>query len=207
MQHAFRFQVAHLRGADRAGHGEVFLLFGDELIMLYLRGEGTEAERQALAGLCAELSAHHPAELPCPSCLTQILPGTLRECGQTVVPMVAGIVSVAVNLCFNTLLIFGYRGFPKLGSTARRSRPFYALCRNGGRGCSDAPQPGEEPLHRRRKYRTLRLPKQLAWQITKKTTPLMINETLLGARRAPPGASAIFLSGWTSLRRTTSARP
>ena len=27
-------------------------------------------------------------------------------------------------------------------------------------------------------YRTLRLPKQLAWQITKKTTPLMINETL-----------------------------
>lgn len=50
-----------------------------------------------------------------PFSLTQIYAGTLRETGETKLPMYAGIVAVFVNLLFNWLLIFGHLGFPRLG--------------------------------------------------------------------------------------------
>ena len=40
---------------------------------------------------------------------------TLRECGETMVPMRAGLTAVFVNLVFNYLLIYGKLGFPKMG--------------------------------------------------------------------------------------------
>ncbi len=40
---------------------------------------------------------------------------TLRECGETMVPMYAGLTAVLVNLVFNYLLIYGKIGFPKMG--------------------------------------------------------------------------------------------
>ena len=40
---------------------------------------------------------------------------TLRECGETMVPMYAGLAAVFVNLAFNYLLIYGKLGFPRMG--------------------------------------------------------------------------------------------
>ncbi len=40
---------------------------------------------------------------------------TMRECGETIIPMRAGLTAVAVNLVFNYLLIYGKFGFPKMG--------------------------------------------------------------------------------------------
>ena len=50
-----------------------------------------------------------------PFAATQGYSGTLRETGQTVVPMTAGIVAVLVNLVLNYILIFGKLGLPALG--------------------------------------------------------------------------------------------
>ena len=50
-----------------------------------------------------------------PFALSQAYASTLRETGETVVPMVASVVSIFTNLVFNTLLIFGLLGFPRLG--------------------------------------------------------------------------------------------
>ena len=50
-----------------------------------------------------------------PFCVAQIFSSTLRETGETVAPMVAGFIAVAVNCCFNWVLIFGKLGFPALG--------------------------------------------------------------------------------------------
>ena len=50
-----------------------------------------------------------------PFALTQVYASTLRENGETKLPMIAGIVAVFVNLAFNYLLIFGHLGFPRLG--------------------------------------------------------------------------------------------
>ncbi len=50
-----------------------------------------------------------------PFTLTQGYAGTLRESGQTSLPMKAGMIAMVVNFIFNALLIFGLFGFPKLG--------------------------------------------------------------------------------------------
>lgn len=92
----------------------LFFFAGSNLIQLYLHGEENgEALTKAL---------HYGKQyllvmmigLPAFS-LSQCYTSTLRECGETVLPMKAGIAAVLVNLCLNTLLIFGMLGFPALG--------------------------------------------------------------------------------------------
>ena len=50
-----------------------------------------------------------------PFALVQTYAGTLREAGETVVPMVAGICAILTNLFLNWVLIFGKLGAPALG--------------------------------------------------------------------------------------------
>lgn len=52
-----------------------------------------------------------------PMAITNVYASTLRETGQTVVPMVAGIIAVFVNLTGNYILIYGKFGAPTLGVT------------------------------------------------------------------------------------------
>ena len=49
-----------------------------------------------------------------PFMMVQIYSSTLRECGETVLPMKAGVVAICVNLLFNYLLIYGKFGCPRL---------------------------------------------------------------------------------------------
>ncbi len=46
--------------------------------------------------------------------LSQVYASTIRESGETVLPMKAGIWAIGTNLVFNYLLIYGKCGFPKL---------------------------------------------------------------------------------------------
>ncbi len=94
----------------------LFLTVGDSLISAYLQGEGTleDAEtafNSAKSYLLVMLVGFVPFAL------TQSYSSTLRESGETVLPMKAGIVAVFVNLVFNYLLIYGFEPFciPKLG--------------------------------------------------------------------------------------------
>lgn len=50
-----------------------------------------------------------------PFAVSQVLASTLRETGNTFVPMMSGLSAVMVNGVFNYLLIFGKAGFPTLG--------------------------------------------------------------------------------------------
>ena len=50
-----------------------------------------------------------------PIVITTMYASTLRETGETVVPMQAGLIAVLVNLVFNYILIFGKLGAPALG--------------------------------------------------------------------------------------------
>lgn len=50
-----------------------------------------------------------------PFMVSQVYSSTLRETGETVVPMVASVIAVLVNLGINYVLIFGKLGFPELG--------------------------------------------------------------------------------------------
>ena len=50
-----------------------------------------------------------------PFALANAYSSTLRETGETFVPMVAGILAVLVNLVLNYVLIFGHFGAPQMG--------------------------------------------------------------------------------------------
>ena len=50
-----------------------------------------------------------------PFALSNAYAGTLRETGETMLPMLAGIAAVIVNLVLNYILIFGHLGAPAMG--------------------------------------------------------------------------------------------
>ncbi len=119
-----------------------------------------------------------------PYMVTQVYASTLRETGQTVLPMFAGIAAVFINLFFNYLLIFGNFGCPRLGVAGA------AIATVTSRFAETAIVVIWTHRHRERNvfiqgaYRTFRIPHALIGQILKKGTPLLINETLWSAGQA-----------------------
>lgn len=113
IRHTFRFKllVGLLLSALGAG---LFLTFGRELIGLYLTGEGTPEEAAATMEYGLRYLRVMLLGLV-PFALANAYSGTLREIGETKVPMVAGIIAVLVNLVGNYILIFGHFGAPALG--------------------------------------------------------------------------------------------
>ena len=91
-----------------------FLFFGDKLISLFLH-EGKE-DLDLAATL--EYGKQYLALMvwqALPFAVMQVYSGTLRETGETVVPMFAGITAIFVNLFLNWVFIFGKLGAPALG--------------------------------------------------------------------------------------------
>ncbi len=94
----------------------IFLRKGEMLIQLYLNS-GSEADSGNLSA-----TLHYGMVylgiilLMLPAVYVgQLFISTLRECGETFIPMVAGIVAVVVNCVLDYALIFGKLGLPKLG--------------------------------------------------------------------------------------------
>ena len=92
----------------------VFILLGEELIMLFIH-EGSEGlDMAATLDYGRRYLAIMLWQMP-PFALMQSYAGSLRETGETVLPMKAGIAAVLINLVGNYILIFGKFGFPALG--------------------------------------------------------------------------------------------
>ncbi len=92
----------------------IFLVFDDQLINMFLHeSDSTGNIELTLSYAKAYLRIMILGAIP--FCVTQVFSSTLRETGETVAPMVAGVIAVATNCCFNALLIFGLLGFPALG--------------------------------------------------------------------------------------------
>lgn len=113
--------------------GAAFLLlfFGKQLILLYLMGENGGNEKLALEYGMTYLRIIL-LDLPA-FMILQVYASTMRECGETVVPMKAGAAAVAVNLIFNYLLIYGKFGFPGWGWRSGCGNGAFALYGNGDR--------------------------------------------------------------------------
>lgn len=114
VRHAFRFKLYSCVMICAVAM-VLFLGFGEELISLYLTGESDTADIQATLQYGLEYLHVMVWGLPA-FAMTQIYAGTMREAGETVLPMKAGVVAVLVNALFNYLLIFGILFFPTLGS-------------------------------------------------------------------------------------------
>ena len=92
----------------------LFCLKGEDLIMLYLNKDDN-AELAARSLGFAESYLYIMVIGLVPYTISQCYGSTLREAGQSTVPMAAGVAAVAVNLSLNYVLIFGKLGAPKLG--------------------------------------------------------------------------------------------
>ena len=92
----------------------VFNLFDEQLISLYLHeSDGTEDLSKTLVFSKDYFKIMMLGLVP--FAITSSYVGTLRETGETLLPMKAGIAAVLVNFVFNWLLIFGNLGFPVMG--------------------------------------------------------------------------------------------
>ncbi len=91
-----------------------FIFGGSSLIGLYLHG--TASDIDAAATLDYGLQYLHIMLIGLvPFAITQIYASSLRETGESLKPMIAGVISVVVDVVFNYLLIYGKFGFPRLG--------------------------------------------------------------------------------------------
>ena len=111
-----------------------------------------------------------------PFALNNAYAGTLRETGQTKVPMVAGVAAVLVNLCLNYVFIFGHFGAPAMGAKGA------ALATVISRYVEFAIVAGWTHFNPKRNpfirgaYRSLYIPLTLLKKIFIKGMPLLINE-------------------------------
>ena len=92
----------------------IFTLFGEALISAYLKGEGSAEDIVAVMDYGKSyLKIMIIGTIP--FAISQAYASTMRETTDRVIPMIATVSAVFVNLIFNYLLIFGKFGFPELG--------------------------------------------------------------------------------------------
>lgn len=113
IRHTFRFKI-WMTLIVTAGAVLLFFFLDEPLINLYLNGSSDGGDLLAALNYGREYLRIMILSLPA-FMILQVYASTLRECGETVIPMKAGMVAVFVNLVFNYLLIYGKCGFPQLG--------------------------------------------------------------------------------------------
>lgn len=113
VRHIFRFKMYSCLLITIVGM-VILYFFGENLIRLYLHDEGGGQSLQAALTYGKQYLAVMIFGL-LPFGVEQVYTSTLRECGETVVPMKAGVTAVLINGVLNFVLIFGYLGFPALG--------------------------------------------------------------------------------------------
>ena len=113
-----------------------------------------------------------------PFALTNTYSSTLRETGETFIPMLGGIAAVFVNLVLNYILIFGKFGAPEMGVEGA------AIATVISRYVELAIVAGWTHGHKARNafivgaYRSMYIPGKLLRSITVKGMPLLANEFL-----------------------------
>jgi len=161
----------------------VFICFSSPLIALYLHEGSESGDIAATAGFGADYIKVLLWGL-LPFALQQVYASTLRECGETVVPMKAGIVAIFVNLVFNYLLIFGKLGFPKMGVQGAALATVLSRYVECAIIVFWTHRHKEQAPFIEGAYRTMRVPLSLVKDIFRKGMPLLVNEFLWSAGMA-----------------------
>lgn len=92
----------------------IFVLAGNALVRLYIASDTTPEDAAETLRLARQYMLIMLIGFV-PFGAGQVLAGTMRESGKTMLPMKASIAAMIVNFVFNALLIFGLFGFPELG--------------------------------------------------------------------------------------------
>ena len=155
----------------------VFIGFGETLIMQFIHEGQENLDMAATLGYGRDYLRVMLLQL-LPFALMQAYSSTLRETGETMLPMKAGIVAVLVNLTGNYILIFGKLGAPALGVVGAAiatvlSRYVECLIVVIWTHCHKQRCPYITGV-----YTSLRIPAGLAKKIAVMGLPLLVNELL-----------------------------
>lgn len=182
MRYTFRFKMISCVAITLLLSALLFE-FGGSLISLYLKGgaEGGDAVLTHSAGM-TYLKVMIIGLIP--YVIAQTYASTLREIGQTMVPMLSSTAAVFTNLALNYVLIFGKLGAPALGVAgaavatviSRFVEMFIVIAWTHAHSHAYIFIQGV--------YRSLRIPMTLASQIIKRGTPLLINEAMFSSANA-----------------------
>ena len=183
VRHAFRFKLI-ISGVLLAVGSALFISRGDSLIIQYLNDE----EQSGNVMLTLQYGHSYLMWMIAgllPFVLTQVYAGTLKESGETLLPMKAGIAAMLVNLVLNYILIYGKLGIPALGVVGAAAATVisrYVECIivvAWSHHHSKDKVPYMEGL-----YKTLRIPLRLAGEIFVRGLPLTVNESAWAAGMA-----------------------
>ena len=182
IRYVFRYKI--LMGLLLGILGTALFCFGsDPLIGIYLKGEGDPLEALQILDYGKEYLVVMLWGL-IPFAIANAYSSTLRECGQTIVPMRAGVVAVFVNLFLNYVLIFGHFGVPAMGvrgaaiaTVISRYVELAIIMIWGHTHTAEVPFLKEA-------FRSLYIPGHIARRVTVKGMPMLANEALWSAGEA-----------------------
>lgn len=175
-RHTFRIKIWICSACIIMG-ALVFLLGGDRLIGLYLHGESDVVN----AALTLELGRQYLSIMLftlLPFAITQNYASSLRETGESVKPMVAGILSVFADIIFNYLLIYGKFGFPEMGVRGAALATVLARLVECVIVVVWSHLAAKEHVFLQGIYRTLLVPGHICVTMLKKGLPIFFNEFL-----------------------------
>lgn len=161
----------------------LFVFAGDGLISLYLKDTGSVGD----IGLALMYGQEYLAIMLIgiiPFAFCQAYVSTMRETGETFIPMVASVIAVVVNLVLNYILIFGKFGAPEMGIkgaavatvVARFIETTIVIVRTHAVKKNHEFAIGI--------YKSFKIPKKIFTDIVIKGTPLLVNEFLWSAGMA-----------------------
>ena len=176
LRHSFRYKLwsATLLLAAAV---TIFLIYGDELISLFLTGEGEARDAAAMLGYGRDY-LHIMLLGLLPFALSQAYGSTLRETGESMLPMIAGIAAVFANLILNFVLIFGKLGFPALGVAGAAIATVISRFIELAVIMIYAHRHTDRFPFLKCIFRSLKIPLTLVKSITIKGLPLLVNELL-----------------------------
>lgn len=176
VRHTFRFKFLICLLLSVLGV-TLFLTRGTQLIGLYLTGSGEAATAQGALDYGLRY-LHVMLWGFVPFALSNTYSSTLRETGETVVPMAAGIMAVLVNLCLNYVLIFGHFGAPALGVEGAAIATVISRYVELAIVAAWAHTHVGRYSYMTGVYRSLHIPGRLLRSIIRKGMPLLVNEFL-----------------------------
>ena len=182
IRYTFRFKL-WITMALTIGAILLFVFFDDTLISLYLKGNSDGGDLLATLAYGKQYLRVMVFSLPAFMVL-QVYASTLRECGETVVPMKAGMTAVFVNLVFNYFLIYGKFGFPELGVVGAAVATTMSRYIEVAIVIFWTHKHSEIHTFVNNLYSTLTLPFATAKKIFIKGMPLIVNEALWSAGMA-----------------------
>lgn len=151
--------------------------FSTPLIRLFLTGEGSPEDAEAILDYSLRyLWVMLPGLIP--FAIVNAYASTLKETGETFIPMLGGIVAMLVNLVLNYILIFGHFGAPEMGVEGA------AFATVISRFVEFGIIVGWTHLHKEKypfivgAYHTMAIPGGLLKNIIIKGMPLLVNELL-----------------------------